>query len=188
MNAEQAPGEIPPAGTFSGNACDHRSAARAPVHGGVGQKIALPLKAHAERRGDHRLARHWQVMQAVMEAQWETGDQHRRANFDLLQLRHQMRRRKGGENDRRRQHRPLNLDGDDVDSAAGVNRLSSEWLVVGIERHRPLRQRRDIICIDVQLDIQTVRTMIARLIQYDMPAGHQEQALIALEEKTRSAG
>ena len=171
MNTEQKPGKFSPPGTLSGHAGDHRCAARAAVHRGVGQKIALSLKTNAERRGDHRLARHRQVMQMVMEAQGEADDQHRRANFDVIQLSDQMGRRKRGQKRRLRQSRPLNLQGDNVNAAAGIDPLAPKRLAAAIERHRPLRHHPDIDGIQVQLDCQTVRPMMAGLIQHDMPAG-----------------
>ena len=61
----------------------HRRAAGAAVGARIGQKEALALEAHAERRGDHRLAHHRQVVQRVVKAERKADDQQRRADLDL---------------------------------------------------------------------------------------------------------
>jgi hypothetical protein len=82
----------------------------------------------------------------------------------------------------------LNLQGDNVNAAAGIDPLAPKRLAAAIERHRPLRHHPDIDGIQVQLDCQTIRPMMAGLIQHNMPAGRYKQAAIAFEEETGGAG
>ena len=83
--------EIGAAGAFH-HARDNRRAPRGR------QEISLSLKTNTERRSDHRLARHGQMMQAVMKAQRKTDDQHGSSHFDLdeiLRLQQQRKLRRG---------------------------------------------------------------------------------------------
>ena len=174
VDAKQRPGEIAATGTFGGNAGDHRRAAGAAMHPGVGQKIALSLKTNAERRGDPRVARHRQVMQIVMKPQWKADDQHGGANFDLIQFSDQMGGCKRRKNNRFRQSLPVNLDSDDVDRAAGIDALAPQRLISVIKRNRPLDHISDVLPIHVELDGEPVRPVIAGLIHHDVSAGHEK--------------
>src|ERR1700756_2501026 len=76
VHAQQHPREIGAAGTLRGNARDDRRSACAAVHRGIRQEISLSLKTYTERRSDHGLSRHWQMMQVVVKTQRKTDDQH----------------------------------------------------------------------------------------------------------------
>ena len=55
------------------------------MHPRVRQEISLSLKTNTERRRDHCLPGHRQVMQVVMKSQRKADDQHGIAHFDLIQ-------------------------------------------------------------------------------------------------------
>ncbi len=85
VHAEQAPGERTAARMRRGHARHYGSATGAAVHTRVGQEIAVALKAHAEGRCDNRLTRHRQVMQSIVKTKREAGDQHWRADLDIVE-------------------------------------------------------------------------------------------------------
>ena len=65
------------------------------MHPRIREEVAVPLEPDPERRGDHRLPRDRQAMQRVVEAERETGDEHRRSHFDLVELLDQVSGREG---------------------------------------------------------------------------------------------
>ena len=42
--------------------------------------------------------------------------------------------------------------------------------------------------VDVKFNLDAIREVLARLVDHDVPAGHQEQALVALEEQSARVG
>jgi hypothetical protein len=40
----------------------------------------------------------------------------------------------------------------------------------------------------VKFNLDAIREVLARLVDHDVPAGHQEQALVALEEQSARVG
>src|SRR6185369_8323757 len=80
------------------------------------------------------------------------------------------------------------LEHGDVDIARGVEAIAPDSLAIAVERHRKTGRNGDVVVIDVQLDLDAVREVLARLVEHDMPAGHQEQSLGALEEKAAGIG
>ena len=57
-----------------------------------------------------------------------------------------------------------------------------------VKRDRELHRLAEIHRIDVQLDLDAVRVMVARLVQHHVPARHHEQAVLPLEEKPGGVG
>jgi hypothetical protein len=53
-----------------------------------------------------------------------------------------------------------------------------------VQGNRKLRREGDVIRSDVELDQKPVRTVIAVLVQQHVTVGHEEQPLVAREEKT----
>ena len=123
-----------------------------------------------------------------MEAERKSGDEHRRSNFDVVELLQQMSGCEGPKEKGLRQRRAFELERDDVDRAGRVARVPPDRLPVPVERNRELRRHRYVIRRHVQLDLQPVRAMIARFVQYHVPARHQEQAILPLEEEAGRVG
>ena len=188
VDPEQQPRQLGPAGALARLAGDHRCAARAAVHPRIGQKVAVALKPDSERRGDDRLPCDRQAMQRVMKAERKSGDQHRGSNFDPVELLQQMIGCEGLKKKGLRQRRAFELQRDDVDRAGRVARVPPDRLPVPIERNRELRRHRHIIRRHMQLDLQPVGAMIARFVQYHVPARHQEQTALPLEEEAGRVG
>ncbi|MGZ9112885.1 MAG: hypothetical protein ACXW3X_17910 [Rhodoplanes sp.] len=91
--------------------------------------------------------------------------------------------REGPVNRRFWQRGPFNLDRRDVDLSCRVEPLAPGSLAVAIQRQREPGGSGHVFRIGVQLDLDPVREVFARFVEHHMPAGHQKQAFIALEEK-----
>jgi hypothetical protein len=87
-----------------------------------------------------------------------------------------------------RQRRALDLDHRHVDVAGLVLTLAPEALAVAIERDRKPGRFGQVVGVGVQLDLDTVGEMQARLVAQHVPAGHQEQPLAARKEKAAGVG
>src|SRR5882724_2144968 len=188
MDAEEHPRQISATRPLRGHASDHRSAARAAVHLRVSQEVALSLKAQAERRGDNRLSHHRQMMPGVVKAQRETNDQHSRSHFYLVQLLYQMIGCKRLEEELLRQRRALKLQSDDVHHAGWIDTLPPHGLGSSVKRDGEMSCDRHVLRINMELDFQAVRTMIARLVQHHVSIRHKKQPAIPLEKEAGGVG
>ena len=65
-------------------ALDHRCAADAAMGAAIGEEVAEPLKAQAERGGQAGMPGDRHAVQAVLEAEREAHHQQRRADFDIF--------------------------------------------------------------------------------------------------------
>ena len=149
----------------------------------IGEDIALSLKAQAERGGDNGVAHDRHVMQRVVEAERKADDEERRADGDLIAKVVDVAGRERAVNDRCRQRGALDLDRCDVDLAARVDPLPPDGFAVPVERNRKHRRHRDVVRVGVQLNLDAIGKMTARLVDHDVTARHQKQARIALEKE-----
>src|ERR1039457_5119604 len=184
MHPEQLPGQLRIGGL---TAHYPWRAAGAAVRSRICEKVARALEAQAEGRGDDRLPHHMQVVQHVVETEREANDQERGAYFHLLERALQMRRRETPQHHRLRQCRAIQFDHRHVDLATGIVALVPDSFAVEIQRHRDTRRTREILGVGVELDLDTVGKMLARRVDHHVPARHEEQPAIALEEKGSEA-
>jgi hypothetical protein len=82
-----------------------------------------------------------------------------------------------------RQGRPLDLDHRHVDFSGSVEALAPEAFAVAVQRNGKPGGSGHVVRIDVQLDFDPVREVLARLVYHHVPARHQKQPLVALEEE-----
>src|SRR5258706_341710 len=94
-----------------------------------------------------------------------------------------MRRRKGAVEEVLRQRRAIERQQRDVDRARGIQALAPDRLGVAVQRDRELYRLAEVHRIDMQLDLDAVRMVLARLVQHDVAARHQAEAALALEEE-----
>ena len=123
------------------------------------------------------------VVQRVVETERKTHHQQGGANLDLIQSAEQMLRREGAEHRRFGERRAFDLDRGDVDFSCRIKTLAPEALAVAVKRNREPGGPGHVGRVDMQFDLDPVGEMLARLVDHHMPAGHQKQALIPLEEK-----
>jgi hypothetical protein len=69
-------------------------------------------------------------------------------------------------------------------SSARVETLPPQCRAVAIERNGEARRLGDIVRIDMQFDFDAVRKVSGRLVDHHVPARHQKEPPLALEEKT----
>jgi hypothetical protein len=180
MHAQQTPGQrllvaIPH---------QDRRAAGAAMRARIGQEIALTLEAHAERRRDGALAHDGQVMQRVVEAQREANYTQRTADADLIQRALQMGRRERIEDAGVGQITSVQFEHRDVDVSPRVGRLTPYRAGVSIQRHGVSRGPREIVAIDVELDLDAIGKMLAGLVDHHVAARDQMKPPLAFEEKS----
>ena len=96
--------------------------------------------------------------------------------------------RKCAENRRDWQGCTFNFNHSDVNLARGVLTLTPEALAITIERHREPDGLGHIVGVNMHLNFDTIREMLARLIDHDVPTGHQKKTIITLEEKSARVG
>ena len=96
--------------------------------------------------------------------------------------------REGAIHHRRGQCIAMDLDHRHIDLAAGVGALAPHALAVLIEPHGETRGDGHVARVGVQFDLDAVGEVPARLVDHHVPAGHQEEAFAALEEKTARVG
>jgi hypothetical protein len=99
-----------------------------------------------------------------------------------------MRRGEGAIERRCRQGAAVDLDHRHVDVPSRVQALPPEAFSPVVQRNRETRRLGQVVRVDVQLDLDAVGKMPARLVEQHMPAGHQKQPLAAREEKTTRVG
>jgi hypothetical protein len=87
-----------------------------------------------------------------------------------------------------RQGAAVDLDHRHVDVPSRVQPLPPEAFSPVVQRNRKPRRLGQVVRVDVQLDLDAVGKMPARLVEQHMPAGHQKQPLAAREEKTTRVG
>ena len=85
--------------------------------------------------------------------------------------------------DERFLERPLN-----VDLSGGVLALPPQALAVTVQRHRKAGGGGQVRFVQVQLDLDPIGVVLAGLVDHHVAAGHQEQAVGALEEKAAGVG
>jgi len=130
------------------------------------QKVSVSLKPDPERRGDDRLPREPAVDAAHRESPAGTDDEHRRSHFNLIELLPRLSGRKCLEKEGRRQSGALELQDDNVDRARGVAPFAPDRPLVPVKRMEKLRRHGHVLRSDMQLDLQPVRAMIARLVEH----------------------
>src|SRR6185436_15093066 len=143
----------------------------------------FPREPQAVRGGDYRVTHHADVVQRVVKAQWKTHDQQGGADLDSSAGAGQMA---GGECAVGRgagQSGPFDLDHGNVDLTGSVEALAPEALAVAVQRNGKAGGSRHVVRIGMQLDLDAVREVLARLVHHHVPARHQKQPSIALEEE-----
>ena len=188
MHAEQPPGQIAIACFVGADSHHHRRAAGAAMRARVGEEIALAVEAQPEGRGDHRPARHGQMMQRVVEAEGKADHQDLRANLDAAARRLDVFRREGAKNRRFGQRASVDLDGGDVGRAGPVEPLPPQGRAVAIQRDREGGGFRHIFRVNMQFNHDPVGEMPRRLVDQHMSARHQKQPRPSLEEKSARIG
>ena len=88
----------------------------------------------------------------------------------------------------RRQRGAFQFDHGDVDFARRIFALAPDAAPVAIERDRKAGGVRDVVRVVVELDLDAVREVLARLVVQHVATGHQVQTAIALEEETARVG
>jgi hypothetical protein len=70
--------------------------------------------------------------------------------------------------------------------------VSSPWrqrlFPLAVQRNREARGSGHVVGVDVQLDLEAVGKMPARLVEHHVPAGDQKQPATTLEKKTAGIG
>ena len=150
----------------------------------IGEEVALTLEAQSERRCDNRVAYDGHMVQRVVEAERKTYDEQRSADCDLGKRCVQVRGRESAVRGRLGQRGALDLDHGDIDLPARVDPLSPDGFAVAVQRNREPSGARHVVRVDVELDLDTIGEVLARLVDQNVTARHQEQPCIALEEKS----
>ena len=88
----------------------------------------------------------------------------------------------------RGQGRAFDLDHRHIDRTGDVLALAPDAPAAAIQRNRKAGRRRQIVRIDMQLDHQPVGKVPSRFVDHHMPAGHQKEPCIALEEEAARIG
>ena len=99
-----------------------------------------------------------------------------------------MLRREGPVERRPGERRQVDLDDRHVDLAGLVETLAPHAFAVAVQRDRKTRGLGNVVRIDVQLDLDAIRKVLARLVEHHMAARHEEQPAIALEEEAAGVG
>jgi hypothetical protein len=61
--------------------------------------------------------------------------------------------------------------------------LTPNGAAISVEQHRESCRLRHVGVVDVQLDLQTIREVVRRLVEHYMAAGDEENAPLAREEE-----
>ena len=167
---------------------DHWGSARAAVSPSIGQEIPVALEPEPNRRGDDRMAYHRKMVERVMEAEWKTDDEGVRPDFDIGIVLQHLTGVKGVEARAFRQRALVDFDDGDIDAAGHVGRIPPDALAIVEEKDRKPRRAREIVLVDVNLELQSVGMMIVLGVDDDMQAGDEEQAIAVLEKKAGCVG
>ena len=85
------------------------------------------------------------------------------------------------------QRLPVDFDDSHIDFARGVPSLPPDRLAAGMEQDRQHSGTGKVVRIGMQLNFEAVRKMCGGLVDQDVPAGDQEQALAAFKKEARRA-
>lgn len=129
------------------------------------------------------MAYHRKMVERVMEAEWKTDDEGVRPDFDIGIVLQHLTGVKGVEARAFRQRALVDFDDGDIDAAGHVGRIPPDALAIVEEKDRKPRRAREIVLVDVNLELQSVGMMIVLGVDDDMQAGDEEQAIAVLEKK-----
>ena len=188
MHTQQNPGQIAAAAGFAGRTHHHRRTTGAAVCARIGQKVSLALKTQAEHRRHCGQSRHRHVVPGVVKAERKTHNHQRRTHLHTLQPTEQVGRCEGAVHGSGGQGGALDLDHRHVDLARHVLTLTPQALAIAVQGNRELERLRHVARVDMQLNLQPVREVFARLVEHHVAAGDQEQPLVALKKETTGAG
>src|SRR5260221_9646523 len=82
-----------------------------------------------------------------------------------------------------RQHRAIELDYRHVYLATGILALPPHTLSLEVQHHRQTDRTCEIGGVRVEFDFDAVGKVLGRLVNYDVPACHEEQPVIAFKEE-----
>ena len=145
----------------------------------VSQKVSPALEAEIERRGDNRLTRDGNVVQRIVEPERKTQNEQGRPDLDRMPAAARMAdmlRRECAVDRARRKRVPVDLDDGDIDRPGTVLALAPRAPAISIQRYREVDARRQIVGVDMQLDLDPVRHVLARFVDEHMTARHQDGA------------
>jgi hypothetical protein len=188
MNAEQFPGQSVGCRVVIVLACDHRCAANAPVRARIGEKKTLALKPQTKGGCDHSLADDGHVVQGVVETEREAHDHQRCTDFHLFIGGEQVVGGEGAVDGGFRQCSLIDFDNGDIHFTGRINALAPETFAIAIERNGKTGGTGHVVRVDVYLDLDAVRKVLAGFVDHHVPAGDQEQPFLAPEEKARGIG
>ena len=121
-----------------------------------------------------------------MEAEWKANNQERGADLNPVDRAQQVRGCERAVGHHLGQSSAFDFDRRHVDLSSHIETLAPNALTIAVQGDRESDGLGHVIRVRVHLDLNTIREVLARLVDHHVSTCHQEQTLSTFEEKATS--